>query len=632
MKTTFYLIRNRIIVILHDFLAIALAWWCAYWLRFNLGVIPPAVFSQMYAVLPMLLVTQAACYWAFGLYRGIWRFASLQDLVRIIKAVGLGMALTLLALFLDKRLVDIPRSVFPLYALLLVTFLGGSRFLCRWLKDHGPKLGQRVLIVGAGQAGEGVVRDMLRHAKKDYYAVAFVDDRKPKKGHEIHGVRVVGLIADIPRIVAEYRIDLIIIAIPSARSAEMRRIVNLCEMTHIPFRTLPGLNDLASGMVKIDALRQVSVEDLLGRDPVSLDWHRIESGICEKTVLVSGGGGSIGSELCRQIAQLNPKKLVVIEQNEFNLYNLKLEMSQKFPTVEFIGYLADVTDRVAVRRIVRLHTFDVVFHAAAYKHVPMLEHQIRVAVKNNILGTQILAEETVNADIRKFVLISTDKAVNPTNIMGATKRVAEIFIQNYNNHSNTEFITVRFGNVLGSAGSVVPLFRKQIEEGGPLTVTHPEITRFFMTIPEASQLILQATVMGQGREIFVLDMGESVKISYLAEQMILLAGLVPNQDIDIVYTGLRPGEKLYEELFYGSECLVPTAHGKILQAAYRECHWESLLSALDGLSQAVEQNGEALLYDLLMQLVPEFKQTVSLPSESGAVHIESVKLENHVSI
>ena len=599
-------LQKRAIVFCHDFVMIVLAWYAAYWLRFNLGKVPVDNLQQAEFILPMLIVIQVGFYWIFGLYRGIWRFASLPDLMRIVKAVVATVLLSIVILFLDKRLEAVPRSIFPLYGILLIMFLGGSRFLYRWSKDKGKKHGKRVLIVGAGQAGEGIARDLRRDVNKEYQAVAFVDDRVSKEGQEIQGIRVVGTTSVIPAIVKQYHIDLIIIAMPSVRSADMRRIVEYCELTNVPFRTLPGLDDLTSGCVKIDALREVSLEDLLGRDPVALDWQDIRRGIEEHTVLVSGGGGSIGSELCRQVARLGPKKLIVIEQNEYNLYALKMEISRKFPEIDFIGHLVDVTDRVAVREVMRQNLIDVVFHAAAYKHVPMLEGQLRVAIHNNTLGTQVLAEEAVITKTKKFVLISTDKAVNPSNVMGATKRAAEIFVQNYNAHSETKFITVRFGNVLGSAGSVVPLFRQQIELGGPLTVTHPEITRFFMTIPEASQLILQAMIMGNGGEIFVLDMGEPIKIRYLAEQMILLAGLIPGEDIEIQYTGLRPGEKLYEELFHESEALKKTAHEKILQASYRERDWAKLREVLKEMKQACDENQEKALWHLLLLLVPEY--------------------------
>ncbi len=605
--------KIRWLVFFHDVVMIPIAWGLAYWLRFNLGKIAPSFVEQALHILPIVIPVQAVFYWIFGLYRGIWRFASLPDLIRIVKVVISGVLVTILILFLNAQLVAIPRSIFPLYALLLIAFLGGSRVCYRWLKDHVEiarkrEQAQRVLIVGAGQAGEGIVRDLQRHANKEYHAIGFVDDRRAKRGQEIHGVRVLGRTSDIPALVEQLGIHLIIIAMPSARSAEMRRIVDYCEISGVPFRTLPSIQNLASGSVKIDALRAVSLEDLLGRDTVSLDWDGIRSSVENKVILVSGGGGSIGAELCRQIARLTPRQLVVIEQNEFNLYQLMTELTKTFPELPIAGHLLDVADRVGVNHIMQQQHIDMVFHAAAYKHVPMLENQLRVAVRNNILGTQVLAEAAVANQVNKFVLISTDKAVNPVNIMGATKRAAEIFCQNYGLHTQTQFITVRFGNVLGSAGSVVPLFKQQIEAGGPVTVTHPEITRFFMTIPEATQLILQSAVLGKGGEIFVLDMGEPIKIRYLAEQMILLAGLTPEQDIEIKYTGLRPGEKLYEELFHEAEPLLATTHEKIMQAKYRERDWNDLMHCLTELAQACESNQTDVLQQLLVKLVPEYSK------------------------
>jgi FlaA1/EpsC-like NDP-sugar epimerase len=606
----------RLLVFLHDLCMIPFAWMLTYWLRFNLGEIPPAFIEQALSLLPLIICVQVIYYWLFGLYRGLWRFASLPDLTRIVKVVTMGIISSILLLFLSAHLVGIPRSIFPLYGLLLIVLLGTSRLLYRWLKEYAdiPSSDtptQRVLIIGAGQAGEGLVRDLIRQRQTEYRIVGFVDDKSTKRGQEIHGIRVLGNTQDIPTLVRSHHINLIMIAIPSASSADMRRIVAYCEQSSIPFRTLPSLQDLASGNIQIDALRAVSLEDLLGRDPVSLDWEHIHADIAHKTILVTGGGGSIGSELCRQIARLSPAHLIVIEQNEFNVYALGLEMRQKFPQIDFTGYLLDLTDKTGVCAVLQKHNIDIVFHAAAYKHVPLLENQIRVAVKNNILGTHILVEAASAAQVKKFVLISTDKAVNPTNIMGATKRVAEIFCQNYTHAAGMRCITVRFGNVLGSIGSVVPLFKKQIEAGGPVTVTHPDMTRFFMTIPEATQLILQASVLGKGGEIFILDMGEPVKIQYLAEQMILLAGLLPGRDIAIQYTGLRPGEKLYEELFHAAEPLTVTAHEKIMQASSRQIDPQILTSCLTQMQKACAQNDTAALSACLTQLVPEYTANAS---------------------
>ncbi|MGD8843799.1 MAG: nucleoside-diphosphate sugar epimerase/dehydratase, partial [Gammaproteobacteria bacterium] len=504
----------------------------------------------------------------------------------------------------------IPRSIFPLYGLLLVTLLGASRLAVRWSKDHHIYRGegQRVLIVGAGTAGETLVRDLLRSRDELYDPVGFVDDSIRKQGREIHGVRVLGACDEMIDFSERLEVDLIVLALPSANSKQMRRLVGLCEKTGVPFRTLPPMDRLMSGEIILNQLREVSIDDLLGREPVALDWQAIESELQGQRVLVTGAGGSIGSELCRQIARLRPSHLILLDNSEFNLYSIELELRTSFPKLGVSRYLNDVVDRSAMERVFKRSRPEVIFHAAAYKHVPMLEDQVREAARNNVLGTRTVAETADRFGCGTFVMISTDKAVNPANVMGASKRAAEIFCENLNKRSQTRFVTVRFGNVLGSAGSVVPLFKQQIEAGGPVTVTHPEIIRYFMTIPEACQLILQASAMGSGGEIFVLDMGEPVKIAYLAEQMIRLSGKVPDEDIEIVYTGLRPGEKLYEELFHEKEALQSTVHEKILLANYREFDWQRLNGILDGMLIACKRYEEAEIRELLSELVPEWNR------------------------
>lgn len=597
--------HNRLIVILHDLLMIPIAWLGAYWLRFNLETVPPPFEDAAIAVLPWLIFFQALVYQYFGLYRGIWRFASIPDLVRIIKAVIVGTAGIAVAVFFVFPTLLIPRSIFPLYILLLTTLLGGSRLTLRILKDWGGlfKTQKRVLIVGAGSAADGIIRDLLRDKQQSYHPLVLVDDHPKQQGREIHGVRVQGFYKDIPKLTKKYKIDLIVIAVPSASSATLRTIVDYCEKTEIPFQILPDVIDLATGKVSIQAMRPVALEDLLGREPVNLDWAAITAGLTQKTILVTGGGGSIGSELCRQIVRLKPAALIIIENNEFNLYNLEQELQKQAPDIPAHFHLADILDKPTVHHLLQQYRPDIIFHAAAYKHVPILETHVRMAVRNNILGTRIMAEAASQHGVKTFVLISTDKAVNPGNILGMTKRIAEIFCQNFNDHNkSTRFVTVRFGNVLGSAGSVVPLFRKQLENGGPLTVTHPDITRFFMTIPEACQLILQATVLAKGGEIFVLDMGEPVKIQYLAEQMIRLSG----KEIEIQYTGLRPGEKLHEELFYSHEPWTSTSHPKILHAPYSQQPWELFLASLDVVVQTSDTpEKEILLRDQLTKLLPQ---------------------------
>lgn len=602
------IIGNRLLAILHDLAMVPVAWLGAYWLRFNLGVIPDDYFTSALQNLLIVMVIQMVVFRYFGLYRGVWRFASIPDLIRIGKAVLVGAAFTAVSIFLLTRMEGVPRSVFPLYCLLLVALLGGARLAVRWSKDHGlyDSAAKKVLIVGAGRAGEMLVRDLLRTHDEGYVPAGFVDDSVQKQGREIHGVRVLGSCTYINAYVKQMGIDLIVLAVPSAKAKQMRRLVDLCEKTSIPFRTLPPLENVMSGEIAINQLREVSIEDLLGREPVSLDWQVIEHGISGERLLVTGAGGSIGSELCRQIAALKPSYLILIDNSEFNLYSIERELREANPDLEMDACLVNVVDRESVERVMAAFKPSVIFHAAAYKHVPMLEGQIREAIKNNILGTWTIAKLADKYNCKTFVMISTDKAVNPANVMGTTKRAAEIFCQNLDGHSSVRFVTVRFGNVLGSAGSVVPLFQKQIKEGGPVTVTHPEITRYFMTIPEACQLIMQSGMMGSGGEIFVLDMGEPIKISYLAEQMIRLSGKVPDEDISIIYTGLRPGEKLYEELFHENEALQSTRHSQILLARHREFDWGRLNEVIECLELACKGYDEAELRKLLKELVPEW--------------------------
>ena len=602
-------LRTRSMAFVHDLIMIPWAWFIAYWLRFNLSNIPQPMLDHVLKALVVIIPMQAGVFWYFGLYRGVWRFASIPDLVRIVKAVFVGLALCMITLFITTRLAGVPRSVPILYGLLLVIFLSGPRFLYRWIKEHRFNLrsGQRVLIAGAGRAGEMLARDLLRNRQQAYQPIVFVDDDSMKRGKEIHGVRVVGACKQIPTLVKELAIDVIMIAIPSASSREMRRMVELCERARVPFRTVPKLDDLMSGQVKINELREVSIEDLLGREPISLDWKTIDAGLSQKTILVSGAGGSIGSELCRQIARLQPSRLILLENSEFNLYTIEMELRRDFQNLDLYSHLGDVRDENVVFRISELYRPQIIFHAAAYKHVPLLEREAREAIRNNVIGTRNMAQAASRFGCDEFVLISTDKAVNPTSIMGTSKRIAEIYCQNFNGLSSTRFITVRFGNVLASAGSVVPLFRKQIAAGGPVTVTHPKMERYFMTIPEACQLIMQAAVIGKGGEIFVLDMGEPVRISYLAEQMIRLSGKVPNEDIKIQYIGTRPGEKLYEELFHGRERLRPTDHNKILLARHRVVDWQILQRVLDEMNIACDQEDIETLMERMALLVPETK-------------------------
>jgi len=592
----------------HDLLLVPVAWLGAYWLRFNLEQFSDTYFDTALQLLPIVWISQGFSFWLFGLYRGIWRFASIPDFIRIVKAVVAGVGITAVSIFIFNRLDGVPRSVFVLYPGLMVLLLGAPRLFYRWLKDRNLYVAsgkQRVMIIGAGRAGEMLVRDMQQGTNTDYLPVAFVDDDPQKIGRELRGIPIFGASDSIPEIARDQSIDFILIALPTANSTQIRRIVEKCELSELPFRSLPRLHDLVTGKVSLNELRNVTIDDLLGRDQVKLDWDSIHSNLGGKTVLVTGGGGSIGSELCRQIARLGPRRLIIFDHSEFNLFSIDMELRRSSVTIPLVCILGDIKDQLAVEKMFAEYRPEIVFHAAAYKHVPLLEEQARAAVRNNVLGTKIVSDNAVKNECREFVFISTDKAVNPTNVMGTTKRVAEIYCQNLDTISKTKFITVRFGNVLGSAGSVIPIFKEQIAKGGPVTVTHPEIERYFMTIPEAAQLILQAGSMAEGGEIFVLDMGEPVKISYLAEKMITLSGKQPGEDVKIVYTGLRPGEKMYEELFHEKENMAGTSHPKIMKAASRTVREEEIATVFSELQVACDTGNEVEIIRILAKLVPE---------------------------
>ncbi len=615
LKALSYRLRNRTAALVHDLLMVPVAWLGAYWLRFNLENIPTVFWYKALALLPLVIVIHGAMFLRFGLYRGIWRFASMPDFIRILKAVLAAVAIFSILILLITQMEGVPRSVFILHGLLLLMLLGFPRFFYRWIKDHRLyyRPGARVLIVGAGRAGEMLARDLTSNPDGDYQPVAFVDDDPRKQGTEVRGVRVAAPCKHIPQLVLPYQIDLVFLAIPSASARQMRRIVGYCEESGRPFRTLPRLQDLLSGRATLQELRDVSIEDLLGRAPVSLDWETIRQKLSGRKVLISGGGGSIGSELCRQVAGLRPASLIILDQSEFNLYRIDMELRGRFPKLALNAHLGDLCDRPFVDHFVDTYQPDVVFHAAAYKHVPLLEFHAREAIRNNLFGTINLATAADRFGCQTFVLISTDKAVKPTNMLGASKQLAEVYCQNFNHRSTTRFVIVRFGNVLGSAGSVVPLFRRQIQAGGPVTVTDPRVSRYFMTIPEASQLIMQAGAVGEGGEIYVLDMGEPINISYLAEQMIRLSGKELGKDIAIEFMGLRPGDKLTEELFHESEDLMPTPYPKLLLAQHRQINWPDFFNAVGALQQACADYDEDRVRHLVKQLVPGLQGTGSDP-------------------
>ena len=615
-------LRSRAAAFAHDLVMVPVAWFGAYWLRYNLESIPAPFFERAMLLSPLVLAAQGVVFWYFGLYRGVWRFASVPDLMRIAKAVLAGVAVLAVLVFLLTRMQYVPRSVLPLYAGLLFGLLGGPRLLYRWTKDHKLEnlTARRALVIGSGDAAEILLRDMLRRRDRPYVPVALVDDNPGRQGREIHGIRVLGAVEDVPELARTLDVELVLIAIPSVTARQMRRVVEICERAGVPFRTLPPLRDLVSGEVTVNALREVSIEDLLGRAPVSLDWDQMRSQVAGRRVLVTGGAGSIGSELCRQIATLSPARLVVLDKSESGLFEVEHELGARLGPDQLRIHLGDVCDAAMLGSVMSDHRPQLVFHAAAYKQVPMLETHVREAARNNVLGTRRLALAAIEHRCETFVLISTDKAVNPTNVMGATKRVAEMVCRDLGARAATRFVTVRFGNVLGSAGSVVPRFRRQIEAGGPVTVTHPEVTRYFMTITEACQLIVQSAMLGSGSEIFVLDMGEPVRIRYLAEQMILLSGRAPGEDIEIVYTGLRSGEKMNEELFHHDESLTATTHSKILRARTREVEHARVESVLARLEDASERFDEAAIEAALTELVPEFER-MPPASVDNVVHL-----------
>ncbi len=613
------LLLNRWFALLHDIAWIPIALLAAYWIRFNLTTIPENYWQGVFRLLIPALVIQTICYWYFGLYRGIWRFASIPDVLQITKAVVVGSSITLLSVFVIYRLEAVPRSILVLYPLFLFLGLSAPRLVYRWIKDQHLYLsqakGKRVLLVGAGQAGEMLVRNMRR--KDEYLPIGFLDDSSQKIGRDVHGVRVLDGIANIEKVLKAYEIEIVIVCIRNIDAIKMRNILKSCSSKNIQCQTIPSLVEANDDNIDITRLRNVSIEDLLGRETIKLDDSAIQDLIKGECVLVTGAGGSIGAELCRQTLAHQPRKLVLLENSEFNLYSITNNLnSMNENNIEVLPLLCSVRDMNAVEKVFNDHKPGIVLHAAAYKHVPIIEDNIIEGVKTNIFGTKKIAEIAAKHKVEKFVMVSTDKAVNPTSMMGVTKRSAEIFCQMLDANSTTQFITTRFGNVVDSAGSVVPLFREQINNGGPVTVTHKDITRYFMSIPEAVSLILQAASIGQGGEIFVLDMGKPIKIYDLARQMIRLSGNDPEQDIKIEIIGLRPGEKLYEELFHETEDYTGTKHPKILLAESRKADWDKFSLQLDDLADACAKNDVELIITLLKVIIPEYQANQAFATDA----------------
>ena len=598
---------KRFVIMLIDAACSVLAYWLAFALRFNFSI-PDLYLTMFYKTVAAIVIVRIVCFYFFGLYAGVWRYVSMNDLVRIIKATVIGSCLFVSYIGLVYHWIDFSRSVFIIDWFVIVFLVGGTRFLYRLFRESYPvriaRDKKRVIIVGAGRAGEMLLREMKLNARIAYHPVGFLDDDHTKKGARIHGLPVLGRIDDLTRIVVKKEIEEAVIAIPSLTGKEMRHIIGLCDAAGIICKTVPAISDILNGTVHVNQIREIRIEDVLGREHVELNEDQIRQYLTGKRVMVTGAAGSIGSELCRQIMKMGPELLVLYERVENEIYRINMEFSEVFEGKEYEMVLGDILDRERLGWAMETYKPQVVFHAAAYKHVPIMEAHPGLAVKNNIEGTYNVVKESIRSGVDKFVLISTDKAVRPANVMGATKRIAELICQGMNGENKTKFIAVRFGNVLNSAGSVIPLFKEQIVKGGPVTVTHPEMTRYFMSIPEAAQLVMQAGAMGRGGEIFFLDMGQPVKIMDLANDMIRLMGLKVGDDIDIVYTGLRPGEKLHEELVSEEEQSVKTMHGKITMVKSPPVDWPRLKEQIENIVLPIKENDPAVILDLLVSLIP----------------------------
>ncbi len=618
-----YIIKNRNfwLILLLDTLLLFFSYYGSYLIRFE-GHIPEEHFAVFRKTVLLIIPFKLACFLFFKLYKGMWRYTSIPDFLNLVKATFVSSTVIMLAILFLHQFRGYVRSVFIMDAALTLLFIGGIRLLIRiFLTQSSSSNGKfplfslgngdngftRLLIIGAGDAGEKMFRELRDNPRLNYHIVGFVDDDSRKIGMQIHGVPILGDVDDLARLVKKFQVDQILIAISSASAKEVRRVVDRCKATGIKFKIVPGIGELIDGRVSIKAVRDVAYEDLLGRKPVRMETERVGTYIKNKPILVTGAGGSIGSELCRQVARFSPSSLILLDCAENNLYQIETELSHTSPGLKYIPILGNILNQVVLDRIFEEHQPQVVFHAAACKHVPLMELNPWEAVLTNIKGTRMLLETAHRYSVERFVLVSTDKAVRPSNVMGASKRVAELLTQAYALRSQRRFMSVRFGNVIGSSGSVLPLFRRQIERGGPVTVTHPEVTRFFMSIPEAVQLILQAGAMGEGGEILILDMGSPIRIVDLARDLIRLSGFEPDRDIEIKFVGLRPGEKLYEELITEGEGIQPTQHEKILVLRGNSLHEDQLQMKIGELVQlACEQNFTGIK-EKLREIVPEYQ-------------------------
>jgi len=584
-------------LLLGDIVLLTLAQFLALFVRFEFDitmVLKERYWEMMISFAPVYIVMCLVVFWVVGLYRSLWKYISVREALLIVQAAAIVGVLQYF--FMNMLEMQMPRSFPVLNILFLTLFLGAERFSYRFFRSMihnrvNARTQARTMLIGAGEAGAAVLRELNNSDRSNNHIVCIIDDGVRKQGMTLNGVPIVGSREMIPEMAEKYMVEEIIFAIPSCGAEDRRAILQFCQQTRCAIKTLPGLAEIANGEVRIEKLRSVAIEDLLGRDSVRVDMAGIARHIKGKTVLVTGGGGSIGSEICRQIAQREPKQLIIFDIYENNAYAIQQELRRDCPELDLLVLIGSVRDKARVEHLFATCKPDIVYHAAAHKHVPLMEDSPNEAVKNNIFGTYNVAEAADRHQVETFVLISTDKAVNPTNIMGATKRTCEMIVQMFNRRSShTRYVAVRFGNVLGSNGSVIPLFRRQIEQGGPVTVTHRDIIRYFMTIPEAVSLVMQAGVYAEGGEIFVLDMGSPVRIDDLARNMIRLSGYEPDVDIKIVYTGLRPGEKLFEELLLKEEGLAKTANDLIFVGHLGGFTDEELTDALDNLYRLCQEN------------------------------------------
>jgi FlaA1/EpsC-like NDP-sugar epimerase len=621
--------RNLAVILVIDLVLMGISFYLAHLIRFEFDI-PERFQASFRYLLPWVLGAKLASFYFFDLYRGMWRYTSLNDLFNVVKAVSAGSLVAVVLVLYLTRFEDVSRSVFILdwcFSIILAASLRlGVRILFEQFTEEvrfpdifrvlsrifrrKPVGAKGLLIIGAGDCGEKICREIREDASLSYHVQGFLDDDPAKTGRQIHGAPILGGIDEVLKVVDGLKTDEIIIAIPSLKADRMRQVIALCKQTGIDFKTLPSIGELINGRVSIKLVRDVEYRDLLGREQVMLDKDKIGGYLGGKCVLVTGAAGSIGRGLCTQICGYDPDTLILFEKAESPLYELDLELRCGFPHIRIVPVLGDVSHYRDLAVLFETYRPRIVFHAAAYKHVPMLESHPWKAVENNIAGTENLVQAAVTYPCEKFVFVSTDKAVNPTSVMGASKRVAEIIIQKTSREHKhgPRFIIVRFGNVIGSIGSVIPLFKRQIQQGGPVTVTHPDMTRYFMLISEACQLILQAGAMGEGGEIFVLEMGQPVRIDNMARDLIRFFGHEPDKDIPVVYTGLRPGEKLFEELMTADERVVPTDHSKILVFRSREDNFDALPANLNRLKKAAAAFPAAdELKRILRQMVPEYR-------------------------